>query len=169
MGKTHIVLAGVVDHRLTATGGKVGLQFPPNRIEFAAEGDEVTWQIRVLDVAGNPDSWSLSARFLDVIEHTTGPQYAKPEMVPFTALQTQYDVVERVGWHRNAPGAVVPATAGEFGVIAQSGDALPTQLSRTVRVRSLRHKIEFAPPAFVGGTNPSLGVALTYTVRSGRA
>lgn len=168
MGKTHIVLAGVSAHRLNATGGTVGLVFPANRVELAAEGDEVTWQIRVLDVAGSPTSWSLGVRFLDVIEHTTGPQYSTPEMVPYTALQTQYDVVEKVGWHRNAASPVIPATAGDFGVVAQSGDTLPAQVSRTVRVRSLRHKIELSP-TFVGGTSPTLGVALTYTVRSGRA
>lgn len=162
-GKTHILIANVPDHYVDAAGVAVSLTQPANRMEFGAYGREVTWNLAVLGVTGTPTTWSLGVKVQDCLENTTGPQYGAPQWYDFDTLRTEFDVIEKAGWY--GPGQTPPASAGAYGLVATQASTLPVQVSRTIVVRNLRHRLALQP-AFTGGTSPQLRLALTATVRS---
>ena len=155
--------------QLDGTGTNVPPHFPANRIDFGAFGREVTWTFRAIRIIADaaPTSWSLGLKFQEAIDHTTGPQWAEPMWEDFDNLRTETDVVERIGWSKKGlvsgdPG--VPAHAGEFGIVADQTSGLGVNISRTVTVRTNRHRIALQP-AVTGGTNVRLAFSLTATVR----
>lgn len=168
MGRTHVILAAVPENRIYGDGILTGLVFPQNYVEWTVDGTEVTWTINVRGATGDPTSWSLEARFLDIVEHTSGPQYSEPQTVPFTELQTRTYVEEGVAWGKaDAAIDTLGKNAGAFAVIADNsqglGGAVSTTITRTVRCFNRRHKLELRP-TFAGGTTPGLVVALTAQV-----
>lgn len=168
MGRHNVHLAGVSDNFLHADGRLSGLIFPQNYVEFSADGTKVTWTINVRGVAGSPSSWQLRARFLDVVEHTYGPQYSEPQLVPFTELQTQSYIREKAAWGKpDVPVADLSKNAGEFALIADNTDGLGSgvalTVTRTVEVFNRRHKLELAFSA-TGGTDPAAVLALSSHV-----
>jgi|GEM_PF-6934395 len=154
---------------LDGTGTNVPLYHPSNRIDFAAFGREVTWTIRPLRIVADaaPTSWSLGVKFAEGIDHTDGPQFANPKFVDFDALRTETDIAEGIGWAKRgltANDASVPAHAGLFGVIADQTSGLGDSVSRTVRLRTNRHRI-YLEPKVTGGSNVKLALSIVATVR----
>ena len=159
-GKTHIFVSPG-QGLLKPAGNPIDLVQPPNRVEFGAYGDEVTWLLRVVSVSGAPTAWSLAARFEYAIEHTgASKQYTSPVWVPYSSLDLTADCREGVGLF--GPGQTPPADGG-YGVIATEATTLPVAIKRTVRCSTLRHRVAFTL-SMTGGTSPGLGVELLAQV-----
>lgn len=170
MSRTGITSAPVFEGRLTPTGTNIGLIHPQNYVEFAAQGNRVTWSINVRGANNSPTSWSLKVRLLDVLESAFGPQYSQPELVPFSELQTRTYVTEGVGFGKpSADLASLPKSAGTWGVIADSTDGLGgvnhANIQRTVHTFNRRHKIEYAID-YTGTTEPELNVYTQFHIWS---
>ncbi|VXB74719.1 hypothetical protein [Pseudoclavibacter sp. 8L] len=159
-GKTHILISqsqGI----LRPEGHPIHLVQPPNRVEFAAYGTEVSWLAEIAEVVGTPTAYEIKLKFQTCVETTTGFQYQRPRWVDLDEVSIKSDVVEGVGWH--AAGKAAPV-GGAAGVIASTGDTLPMVTRRTMRCRDLRHRVAF-DLNFTGGTNPGIRLNLFATVR----
>lgn len=168
MARTYVFLAAVAENRVYADGNLVGNTFPQNYLEFGVDGSSVTWTMSIRGVTGSPDSWTLEARFLDVNENVSGPQFSVSENVPFSPLDTQNFVRGGVAWGKpNVPVANLGKNAGEFAVVADNTDNISgsniARVSRTVEVFNTRHKLQIRP-TFTGGTNPGLVMTLIAQV-----
>ncbi|MBS3177764.1 MULTISPECIES: hypothetical protein [unclassified Pseudoclavibacter] len=173
MGATHVIAAATTGDRVRNQGNALypdgvlnGLIFPQNHVEF--EGRSVTHMVSIRGVVGAPTTWTLEARFLNIIEHSSGPQFGAPEMVPFSELETANFVAGGVAWGKaSTPVANLGKNAGEYQAIADhtdnpsSGNIL--RFSRTVENFSLRHKLQFRFTNVTGGTDPSL--VWTYLIQ----
>lgn len=147
MPRTHVILSAVSDNRVKADGSTTGLFFPQNYVDFQQDGDWVTFTINVRGVTAGPAEWTIEARLHDVLEHTFGPQFSEPQLVPFTELQTRAHVLEQRGFGKpNAPIDSLPASIGAWGVIADHTDGLggstTATISRTIRTFNPRCKVE---------------------------
>lgn len=158
---THVLLSPGMGG-LNAAAKPVDNVQPSNYLDFAAYGDEVTWQLYVESVSGAPTAWSLGVRFEYAIEHT-GANWGliAPIWVPYSNLDLGADCREGVGWYAGTHPA--PADGG-YGVVADQTDTLPVAVKRTIAVSSLRHRVHFNPQ-FTGGTSPAINVTLIATVR----
>lgn len=118
-------------------------QFIPGNLWRLPDAREVELQVEVSELAGNPDSATLSMELWWGMRHTTGPMFSKPGMQKFSADDLAKRTVE----------------GSDFGQLAQKGSAFP--------VRARRGLINFGDmprlksiPTFVGGNNPYFRVTV---------
>ena len=170
MTRTGIVSAPVPEGRITPSGSLIGNIFPQNYVEFSAHGNRVTWTINVRGANNAPTTWSLKARFLDVLESAYGPQYSQPELLPFTEMQTQNFIAEKVGFGKPSLAiSSLPKSAGDWGVIADNTDNLGggtmATVQRTVTTFNRRHKLAFQLD-YTGTIVPEINVYTQFHIWS---
>lgn len=152
----------------TRYGVDVGVYQPGMFADLAAEAPAHRWDIYVLgatSLSGGTDAtdWTFKVRQHTVVEHTGGPMFSEPVLVPFDELRTQTDIVEGVGWY--GTGQTAPAHAGEFGIVAQRStspnNGVGVLVSRVIR-NTARTKLEY-DLEFTGGVTPYLRVVIILT------
>lgn len=154
-GKTHnLVSSGSAAHYLKPGGVPIPLVQPPNPMDFGSYADELTWQIRVASVVGDPTAYSFRAKFQMCMPNTTGYQYEAPVWYDLGAPQVAKYIVEGEGWYSDGNE---PPTGGNFGLIASEPTPLPVGVQRTIRHFGLRCRL-LLDLQMTGGTDPGLRV-----------
>lgn len=149
---------------LTPNGGLTGYIFPTNEMDMAAMGRFTTWELAIRGPVNVTGDWLLKGRFLKVLEHSYGPQYANPERYPFTPLETATYVRERGGWGKQDAAQPSP-NGGEFQTIADQSDGIGGGkmhvITRTVENWVIRHVSDIrleAPQSVAAGLKVDLAL-----------
>lgn len=149
---------------------------------------KVTYAVSVIGATGTaPTSWTLAARFEQLLAHTQGYQYQFPTWVPLQTEQVERCIAEGVGWY--GPGQSPPAQASSYGIIAtettqaddgsgvlasaltvkSAGDATATLLakrvtvSRTVVDQLGGMRVAFLPAITGGDSTTRIVLSVTAT------